>query len=309
MKFVSAKCPNCGAELQVAENLKSGFCNHCGSRILFEPEVSNVKIDHSKSLENYRELALSANRGEDGANMLKYADKALELDAHDGEMWYVKMKAMAEHGRVKDINPESIIECGSNAIQYAKERCGEKGVEDEFTDEETMKSLVYTSYLIGALRLFCTVSKQVTKRPDDDDSPREVSIHISFDDSVSESHEEDAITLVKAVPKEGLSKNVIDAKKQFAVAWMEYSFSFYPLSSDRLNDFMMKSFFETSPFPFEESERKWSERYKQKEESDKQLSDWAAERTGKKSSGSGGCCLILCMGVFVYYLLSLLFTK
>ena len=309
MRFVSAKCPNCGADLQVAENLKSGFCNHCGSKILFEPEVSDVKIDNSKSLENYRELALSAIRGEDGDNMLKYAEKALEIDAHDGDMWYAKTKALAECRRVNDINPEAIIECGNNAILYAKERIDKNGKEEDSTDEETMKNLVYTSYIIGALRLFCSVNKKTTKRPIDDDSAREVSIHVSFDDSVSESREENAIALAKEVPKTGLSKNALDVKKQFAIAWMEYSFNFYSLSNERLNGFMMKSFFEISPFPFEESERKWSKRYEEKEESDKQFDKWVKEQNAKKSCGSGGCCLVLCFAIVIYFLSLLVFPK
>lgn len=116
MKFISAKCPNCGAELQVAENLKSGFCNHCGSKILFEPEVSDVKIDQTKSLSNYRELAESALRGGDGKNALKYAEKALEIDAHDAEMWLVKLQALIQM-KTKDSN---ILEVSTKAIHHAE---------------------------------------------------------------------------------------------------------------------------------------------------------------------------------------------
>ncbi len=117
MKFISAKCPNCGAELQVAENLKSGFCNHCGSKILFEPEVSNVKIDQKKSLSNYKELAESAMRSNDTEKMLKYADMALEIDAHDSDVWLIKMKASIRKGK----DDASILECSSNALRYAKD--------------------------------------------------------------------------------------------------------------------------------------------------------------------------------------------
>ena len=115
MKFISAKCPNCGAELQVAENLKTGFCNHCGSKILFEPAVSNVKIDQKKSLSNYKELAESALRGGDWKNALKYAEKALEIDAHDADMWLTKLQALIQL-EAKDSN---IMEVSTKVIHYA----------------------------------------------------------------------------------------------------------------------------------------------------------------------------------------------
>ncbi len=276
MKFISAKCPNCGAELQVAENLKSGFCNHCGSKILFEPEVSNVKIDQKKSLDNYRELAKSALRGGEGKNALKYAEKALEINAHDSEMWYVKTRALSEYERPHSINSDAIIECGNNAISYAEEE-----------DEDNMRQAVYISYLWGAARLLSNENKKPVS-PGQKENSREICIHISIEDAVDESREENAIKLAKAVPKEPLSENVRLTKEQFMQVLMEYTFKHYSLYSGRLNGFLMESYMEVSPLPTNESESLWRERVEMQKSRDKQHKA-KLEREKMEENISDGC--------------------
>lgn len=39
MKLVSAMCPNCGAKLELDENMEKGFCMYCGSQILVQDAV------------------------------------------------------------------------------------------------------------------------------------------------------------------------------------------------------------------------------------------------------------------------------
>ena len=44
MNFVAAKCPNCGAEIQVDKNLETAFCSYCGSKMLVQDAVNRVRI-------------------------------------------------------------------------------------------------------------------------------------------------------------------------------------------------------------------------------------------------------------------------
>lgn len=39
MKLVSAMCPNCGAKLELDENMEKGFCMYCGPQILVQDAV------------------------------------------------------------------------------------------------------------------------------------------------------------------------------------------------------------------------------------------------------------------------------
>lgn len=47
MKLVSAMCPNCGAKLELDENMEKGFCMYCGSQILVQDAVQKYKIEIS----------------------------------------------------------------------------------------------------------------------------------------------------------------------------------------------------------------------------------------------------------------------
>lgn len=47
MKLVSAMCPNCGAKLELDENMEKGFCMYCGSQILVQDAVQKYKVEIS----------------------------------------------------------------------------------------------------------------------------------------------------------------------------------------------------------------------------------------------------------------------
>jgi len=47
MPFVSAVCPSCGGEIQLDDSKESGFCLHCGSKIVRDEAVVRVKVEHS----------------------------------------------------------------------------------------------------------------------------------------------------------------------------------------------------------------------------------------------------------------------
>lgn len=47
MNLVSAMCPNCGAKLELDENMEKGFCMYCGSQIIVQDAVQKYKIEIS----------------------------------------------------------------------------------------------------------------------------------------------------------------------------------------------------------------------------------------------------------------------
>ena len=79
MKLVAAKCPNCGANIDVDKNSDKTICEYCGSKIVVEDAIAKFKLEISGKVEvsnltNFDKLFKLANR--DFAN--KYYKDALE---------------------------------------------------------------------------------------------------------------------------------------------------------------------------------------------------------------------------------------
>jgi DNA-directed RNA polymerase subunit RPC12/RpoP len=119
MSVVSAKCPNCGASIQLDNEKEEGFCSYCGSKLKVQEAVSIIKIDNSKNLQNYISLAENALKSGNGEEGYKYANKSLEIDATNGRAWFLKMQALDFLGTLKDIKINEIITAGKNAIKFS----------------------------------------------------------------------------------------------------------------------------------------------------------------------------------------------
>lgn len=88
MKLVAAKCPSCGANIDVDENSDNTVCEYCRTKIIVSDAIQKYKIELSGSveiknapkLENY--LKLGARHYENGEydDALEAYAKALELD-------------------------------------------------------------------------------------------------------------------------------------------------------------------------------------------------------------------------------------
>lgn len=52
MEVVNAKCANCGAEIEIADNKATGFCPQCGSSYVKEDVVKNYNI-HMTTVNEY----------------------------------------------------------------------------------------------------------------------------------------------------------------------------------------------------------------------------------------------------------------
>ena len=51
MKLMSAKCPNCGAGIEVNQNLEKTICQYCGSTVLVNDAIEKYKIELSGKVE------------------------------------------------------------------------------------------------------------------------------------------------------------------------------------------------------------------------------------------------------------------
>lgn len=91
MNLVSAKCPNCGANIQVDSERNECFCSFCGSKINTQQAISLVvKVDKSADYKNY--LRLASENAEMGQfdEAVSYVDKALEIHPDSSRAWMLK---------------------------------------------------------------------------------------------------------------------------------------------------------------------------------------------------------------------------
>ena len=45
MKYEAAKCPNCGAQLQLDDSLETGFCTYCGGKLIVQDAIKRMKVE------------------------------------------------------------------------------------------------------------------------------------------------------------------------------------------------------------------------------------------------------------------------
>ena len=83
MKLVPAKCPSCGANIEVDRSLKFTKCQYCGTEIIVEEAVENllkVELKDSPTLENYLKLGNRYFENSEYEEAYKIYCKAEEID-------------------------------------------------------------------------------------------------------------------------------------------------------------------------------------------------------------------------------------
>lgn len=138
MGLVSAKCPNCGADIQVDESRTTGFCQYCGSSIEIQSAIQLVKIDKSEDFDNFIKLAEEAAKVSNFEEAQSYIKKALEINPRSSQAWKMKMFYMAGVPEMKPTDiyiteiyfyeirvAQELIEAAKNMVKYAKTKDGE----------------------------------------------------------------------------------------------------------------------------------------------------------------------------------------
>lgn len=83
VKLIPAKCPSCGADMQVPDKLDKVHCIYCGSEFLISenpPPLNVVVQDNVAAVENFTKLAVIAIQHMRRKEAEEYLDKARELD-------------------------------------------------------------------------------------------------------------------------------------------------------------------------------------------------------------------------------------
>jgi DNA-directed RNA polymerase subunit RPC12/RpoP len=130
MAFVAAKCTNCGGELQLDDNLKTGFCQYCGSKVVVQEaiELKKVQVEGKVSVEGLATVENLLTRGEqsidegDYEKAISFFEQAINIDAKNHVAWWGKFNAFfnIEFNSIKGTKASNdCIINAKRAIEYA----------------------------------------------------------------------------------------------------------------------------------------------------------------------------------------------
>lgn len=117
MKFLPAKCPNCGGELQLPENIDRLKCMYCAGDIIVKEAVDQ----YSKivNLDNLFDLAKTAQDAGNHEEALSYFTKILEFDSNSHRAWFGKGISSGWLSSLPNIRLSELAACVDKAIALA----------------------------------------------------------------------------------------------------------------------------------------------------------------------------------------------
>jgi len=121
MPFVTARCPQCGGELKLDDQKESGFCMHCGSKILVQEAINAVRIDNSHMVNTWLKMGDSAFEARNIAEAYDYYTRVIEVQPENYEAIYKKAKAAGWQSTLIDMRFQEATHGFAQAINLAPE--------------------------------------------------------------------------------------------------------------------------------------------------------------------------------------------
>lgn len=122
MPFVAAKCPGCGAAIQLPDEKKQANCAYCGLSVLVEQAIQ-LAVASGPSLATFLELGNASLINKRSDEAFGYFSRALELDTSLPDAWIGKAKSSIGLASLNDTRMDEIKNC---CLQYVK-LSGDKG--------------------------------------------------------------------------------------------------------------------------------------------------------------------------------------
>ncbi len=146
--FVSGKCPNCGANLELDNEQKTAFCAYCGSKISVEEAVEKLKIELSGKVEvdGINSVSKLYKNAESYMKLLDYGsafdtyctiinDNPEEIPAYKGAL-IAASNNMTRIGNVEESYPSNLAGIINTYLEYIK-RLDTESKYTEFVDNFT----------------------------------------------------------------------------------------------------------------------------------------------------------------------------
>lgn len=137
MALVSLKCPSCGADIELDESREFGFCTYCGTKIIQEKQIvelkGKVEIEGVSTSAQILERAYILVEDRKYSEAEVYFDKVLELNPKCSEGYWGKMLCEYRVSDAEEAESKGFDITKSNnynrAVMYADERQKEEYTE------------------------------------------------------------------------------------------------------------------------------------------------------------------------------------
>ena len=140
--LVPAICPQCGAQIELANNLEKGFCSFCGTEIIIKDVVKKVKIVNNPTFDNYIKLGDRAYDDKDYGKAQDNYKQALAINPDDWKATYREGICTARESNLASFNLDKAVISSKNALKILEEM--------KISDEELAKHKVQMAHdLIG----------------------------------------------------------------------------------------------------------------------------------------------------------------
>ncbi len=116
MQLITAKCPDCGADLKIPEGSTSVICDYCGGNIL----VADV-LGSSSVMQNCMMLAYSALESRNYNDAYDHFNRAIEIDLKNPNAWFGKAVCEGMIGKVGENSFGQMIDLFENAFRYTED--------------------------------------------------------------------------------------------------------------------------------------------------------------------------------------------
>jgi tetratricopeptide (TPR) repeat protein len=113
MQLITAKCPDCGADLKIPEGSASVVCDYCGGNIL----VSDV-LGSGSVMQNCMILAYSALESRNYNDAYDHFNRAIEIDMKNPNAWFGKAFCEGMIGKIGENSFGQMIDMFENALNY-----------------------------------------------------------------------------------------------------------------------------------------------------------------------------------------------
>ena len=116
MTFLAAKCPGCGASIQLPSDRKSANCMFCGSSVVVEEAVKLAAASgpDATTLIELGNSSLVAGRSEEAYS---YFSRATEMNSKSPDAWFGKAKASKGQATLDDMRIEEVSLCCQKFVE------------------------------------------------------------------------------------------------------------------------------------------------------------------------------------------------
>jgi DNA-directed RNA polymerase subunit RPC12/RpoP len=114
MQLISAKCPDCGADIKIPEGNTTLVCEYCGGNILVTDVLGSTSV-----MQNCMMLAFSAMESGNYKDAYDHFNRAIEIDLKNPNAWFGKAVCTGLTGKFSDDVFGKMINLFENAFNYA----------------------------------------------------------------------------------------------------------------------------------------------------------------------------------------------